>query len=60
MTDLPLVSAEGLTPAQLAGKACAVCGKRAMTDPRVPFGVTPAGEVLERCPECDPGLEAAG
>ena len=58
--DLPLIDPAGLSRAQREGRACAVCGKAAMTDPRAPFGVTAAGEVLERCPECDPALEAAG
>ncbi len=48
---LPLVSAEGLTRRQRKGNSCASCRKR-FPSPSVAAGVTPAGEVLMRCPEC--------
>ena len=48
---LPLISAEGLTRRQRKGNSCASCRKR-FPSPSVAAGVTPAGEVLMRCPEC--------
>jgi hypothetical protein len=48
---LPLITADGLTRAQRTGKSCASCRKY-FPRPSVRAGVTPAGEVLMRCPEC--------
>lgn len=48
---LPLIISDGLTRAQRAGKSCASCRKH-FPRPSVRAGITPAGEVLMRCPEC--------
>jgi hypothetical protein len=53
---LPLVTTDGLTAAQRRGKSCASCRKR-LPGPSVPAGITPAGELLMRCPECVVVLE---
>jgi hypothetical protein len=53
---LPLITADGLTRAQRNGKSCACCRKQ-FPRPSVRAGITPAGEVLMRCPECVVSLE---
>ena len=52
----PLIDPAGLSRAQLAGKACASCGKR-WPRPRRPLGVTPDGARLKICDDCHPLLE---
>ena len=56
---LPLISADGLTRAQRTGKSCASCRKH-FPRPSVRAGITPAGEVLMRCPECVVSLRLHG
>jgi len=51
MSDLPLIEATGLTRAQRLGRACVSCRKR-FPRPTVVVGLTGAGELLYRCPEC--------
>jgi len=51
MSDLPLIETTGLTRAQRQGRACVSCHKR-FPRPTVAVGLTEAGELLYRCPEC--------
>jgi hypothetical protein len=56
MSDLPLIDATGLTRAQRLGRACVSCHKR-FPRPTVAVGLTGAGDLLLRCPECIVVLE---
>jgi hypothetical protein len=56
MGDLRLIDATGLTRAQRLGRACVSCHKR-FPRPTVAVGLTGAGELLYRCPECIVVLE---
>ncbi len=52
VTDHPLtIDPAGMSRAQLAGEACASCGK-SWPRPRVQVGRFPGGGVARCCPEC--------
>jgi hypothetical protein len=57
LTEFPLVSPEGLTAAALDGQECVSCGKRFPMPGRI-VGRTAAGQLVRKCDECEPPLEA--
>jgi hypothetical protein len=52
-----LIDSDGLTPAQLAGRACGVCSKR-WPRPTRQLGLTLADERIFACADCATDLQA--
>ena len=54
---VPVIDPRSLTPAQLAGRRCAVpnCG-RLLAPPAYEVGRLPDGRPVLACPECAPGV----